>query len=114
MNRLKALSILFALVLLVAPVAWAHPGEDGHEIMGEVTTVHPPHLEIATKDGKAVKIEVPEKAMVMRGQTMIALADLKPGDRVVVTVEREDKEPMVATLGMVGASAPARKKEGGK
>ncbi len=114
MNRLKALLMLFALVLLVAPVAWAHPGEDGHRIMGEVTTVHPPHLEIATTDGKAVTIEVPEKAMVMRGKTMLALTDLKPGDRVVVTVESEDKEPMVAKMVMVGASAPAKKKEGAK
>ena len=101
--RHRLFTLLCAVVAVaISAAAWAHEGH-AHKVMGTVTMAAADHVMIETTDGKDETITVNAKTKVVRGKTAIKSADIKPGTRVVATVESE-KAPFVATEVQVGAT----------
>jgi hypothetical protein len=99
-----ALALLFAYV--VAPFVSAHEGHD-HKIMGTLSAVHENSVEVKATDGKQSTITLNDKTKILRGATALKLADLKTGDRVVVTATGGGKDPFVAKQIKVGGAITA-------
>jgi hypothetical protein len=78
----------------VTPMVLAHEGHDhgaegkGKKVMGTVTAVlaDKSQLEVKTTDGKAVAVPLDSKTRLQRGKVVVKLADVKVGDRAVVTL----------------------------
>jgi len=85
-----ALSLLTGLSLLAGPAA--HEGHS-HKAMGFVKAVDAVHIEIETKEGKKVSALLDEETKYRRGKAAATAADVKAGERVVLTfVEKEGKK----------------------
>jgi hypothetical protein len=81
----------FAILALVAPISLAaHPGHD-HKVMGVVNAIHENHLEVKDAKGKLTTHTLDATTKITRGKLKVAAADIKVGDRVVVT-SRETKD----------------------
>ena len=77
-------AVLFA-ALAVPAYVYAHEGH-AHKVMGTVSMRHENHLEVKETDGgKTVTITLNEKTKILRGKAKATAADIKPGERVVVT-----------------------------
>ena len=87
------LSVWF--VLAFVSIGWAHEGHE-HKIMGTISAVSANRLEVKATDGKTVTIALTDKTKLRWGKTTVVLADLKVGQRVVVSVG-SGKEPLSAT-----------------
>jgi hypothetical protein len=89
-------------------VAVAHEGH-AHKVMGTVATVHENHLEVKDKDGKITTHMLNTKTKIRRGKALAKMADIKVGDRVVVTtIESKDKAgKVVKTVTQVDLAAAA-------
>ncbi|MEO5761165.1 MAG: hypothetical protein ABIR28_02525 [Vicinamibacteria bacterium] len=101
---------LAAVLLAVfgfAGLATAHEGH-AHKVMGKVTAVDDMRIEVEGRDGKKVSGLLGPKTMFMRGRIVAVLADVKVGQRVVVTMV-EEHETMNVTKVMLGAKAVAHK-----
>lgn len=110
MKRTIAYLIMVALGVLAGP-AVAHEGHShgkGHKMTGTVSAVHADmnHVEITGADGKKHEFYVDAATKYLKGATKLALADLRPGTRVVVEMKM-DGQKMVATTVRVGAAAKA-------
>ena len=108
----RVLALMFAIAL--APVASAHDGHD-HKIMGTVAAIAGSSLDVRGTDGKTTAISLTDKTKIIQGTTVMTRADLKTGDRVVVTASGGGKVPFVAKEVRLGATpqrpkaAPAKK-----
>jgi len=106
---------LFACAL--APLVSAHEGHD-HKIMGTIAAIHDTSVDVKATDGKTSTITLNDKTRILRGTTAMKIADLKAGDRVVVTATGGGKDPFVAKEVRLGGvtgpkpitKAPAAKK----
>lgn len=88
-RRIRCLA-LGALLLAAITPAIAHEGHD-HKVMGVVTTIHENHLELKDTKGKVTSHTIGATTKITRGKVKLAAADIKVGDRVVVTT-RETKD----------------------
>jgi len=100
------LAMLFALTL--APLASAHEGHD-HKIMGTIAAVHDNTVDVKSTDGKTTTISLNDKTKILHGTTAAKSADLKAGDRVVVTATGGGKDPFVAKEVRIGSAPTAAK-----
>lgn len=89
------------------------PAHEGHKVMGTVTAVDASQLEVKDKAGKTVSIVLTAETKYRKpGATAAApaqaaaAADVKVGQRVVVSV-KEEGEKMTATEVMLGAAESA-------
>ena len=105
-------AMLVAAGLASAP-AWAHEGH-AHKVMGTVSAIHENHLEVKATDGKTATMTITEKTKVVRGKTAMKPADIRPGDRVVVTATetkgKDGKTSVVANQIQLGTATPSAKK----
>lgn len=100
----KILTLLgLAAVAALPSAALAHEGH-AHKMMGTITAVHGEmkHVEIKTTAGKSDGFYVSDTTKYLQGSKAIALSDLKPGQRVVVTATTEG-DKMTATTVRVSA-----------
>jgi hypothetical protein len=81
--------IAITIMLAVPAVGLAHPGH-AHKTMGVVTVIHENHLEVKDAQGKATTFTLDAKTRIRRGKSLLKIADIKTGDRVVV-VSNESK-----------------------
>lgn len=81
--------IAVTIMLAVPALAVAHPGH-AHKTMGVVTVIHENHLEVKDAEGKAITFTLDAKTRIRRGKSILKIADIKTGDRVVV-VSNESK-----------------------
>lgn len=79
----RVLSVMLAALFLAAP-AIAHPGHE-HKVMGTIAVIHENHLEVKDQQGKTTALVLDGKTKILRGEVAVKAADLKVGDRVVVT-----------------------------
>ena len=93
------------LALAVPGAVLAHEGHT-HKVLGTVTDIDYPHLEIETKDKKSVTIMLDGSTVVMRGKTKIKDIDIKVGDRISAETNEKGGMMMVKTL-KIGV-APAK------
>jgi YHS domain-containing protein len=77
-----ALAATAMFLLLTCGVALAHGGHP--HLMGTVTAVAADHLEVKTKDGKAVSVPLAKTTRYSKGDQKATPADVHAGDRVVV------------------------------
>jgi hypothetical protein len=103
-----------ALVVVLAVPAFADAHDGPHKVMGTVTSLHEHQLEVKATDGKASTITLNEKTRVLRGKATATIADIKPGERIVVTAMetkgKDGKSTMVATeVRLAEAAQPASK-----
>ena len=86
-----------ALVLSVVMLAFAgrlsaHAGHE-HQALGTVIVADASHIEIKTKDGKTVSVQLDAETKYMNGKIAAVVADVKVGQRVAVTyVEKNEKD----------------------
>ena len=83
------LAATIALALLAPAGIQAHAGHD-HKILGTVTLIHENHLEVKDAKGKVTKHVLNATTKVRKNKAKASAADIKVGDRVVVTT-RETK-----------------------
>ena len=112
MTRRTFVSLIaaFAVAVVTSP-ALAHEGH-AHKVMGTVTTVHENHLEVKDVKGVVTTHTLDAKTKVRRDKTVLKMADIKAGDRVVVTyIESKDKATgkkiVTVTEVQLGAAATA-------
>lgn len=84
-----------AVAVLALPVRlMAHEGH-AHKIMGTVTAIDATHVEIDTKDGKKESYALTKDTKYLRGKAAAVLADVKKGERVVLSVVEKDGKKSV-------------------
>jgi hypothetical protein len=95
---------LVALVVSVPGVMLAHGGHV-HKVLGTVTDIDYPHMDVTTTDKKTVTIMLDASSKITRGKEKIKDIDVKVGDRVSVETEEKGGMMMVKTmkLGVVPA-----------
>lgn len=98
-----------ALVLVLPGVALAHEGHL-HKVLGTVTDIDYPHLEVTTTEKKSVTIMLDGATVITRGKDKIKETDIKVGDRISADYMEKGGMMMVKTLkvGVATASAPAK------
>jgi hypothetical protein len=101
MSKRFALAAAVAAALAIPIYTSAHEGHP-HKVMGTVAAVRDNQLEVTAIDGKKSTIALNEKTKIVRGKkSKIPPADIKPGERVVVTAlqtkAKDGKTSMVAT-----------------
>lgn len=98
-------AVLFAAVALSA-----HEGHL-HKVMGAVAAVQATRLDVKATDGKLTTVVLDGTTKVVRGTTVIKAADLKPGDRIVVSYMMmkgsDGAEMLMAKEVKVGTTTPA-------
>jgi hypothetical protein len=84
--------IAVTMLLAVPAAAMAHPGHT-HKTLGVVSAIHENHLEVKDAQDKATTFTLDAKTRIRRGKTILKIADIKAGDRVVVvTTEVKGKD----------------------
>ena len=102
MNR-RTFVLALALIASVSAPALAHEGHD-HKLLGTITEVATDKIVVkATKDGALSTVALVAKTKITRGKTVLQVADLKVGDRVVVNIGN-GKPPLSAKAIQVGAA----------
>ena len=104
---MKQFAFAVLLALVVAPFVSAHEGHD-HKIMGTLAAVHDNSVDVKGTDGKLSTITLNDKTKILHGTMAMKIADLKTGDRVVVTATGGGKDPFVAKEIKVGAATAAK------
>lgn len=95
MRQLIAFAV--SMVLMAAGAAQTHEGH-AHKMMGTVKAVHADmnHVELTMADGKTSGFYVNSDTKYVKGSGAAALADLRPGTRVVVDTKK-DGDKTIAT-----------------
>lgn len=95
--------------------ALAHPGH-AHKVMGTVTAIQDNRVEVKDAEGKTTIHLLDVKTKIRRGRAVLRAADIKVGDRVVISsVETKGaagKAVMTVTnvqVGVTPATTPAKK-----
>ena len=84
MRRVSVALLTLVVALLLPARALAHEGHE-HKVMGTVKAVDAKHIEVAAKDGTTDSIMLKEDTKCFRGKSAVTPAEIKVGDRVVVT-----------------------------
>jgi len=98
---------LAAVVLAVPGPALAHGGHT-HKVLGTVTDVDYPHIDVTTTDKKTVTIMLDASTKITRGNVKVPDTDIKLGDRISAETEEKGGMMMVKTL-KLGTAAPTKK-----
>ncbi len=85
-----AVILTLAATIALPLAARAHEGHE-HTVMGTVQKVDGTLVEVKTRDEKTkeeklVSIVVNDKTTVLRGSRAVAVADIRTGERIVLTV----------------------------
>ncbi len=111
---MKKLLIALMLTFALTPLAYAHKGHD-HKIMGTVAAVQDGRLEVKAVDGKTSIIMLNEKTKIVMGKMVHTVADVKVGERVVVTATevkgKDGKAVLVAKQVALATAASAAVKK---
>jgi hypothetical protein len=103
MNKSKAVSVL--VLLFAWTLAFAHGG--GEHVLGTVAATSSHSITVKTRSGETTEVELTQATKFMRSEAAVTLADVHPGDRVVVHT-RKQAGKLVAIEVQLGAKAPGR------
>lgn len=105
----KVSTVLTATFIFLASLALAH---EGHKhVMGTVAAVAADHLQVKTKDGKAVTVPLTKTTRYIKGKVKATPADIHVGDRVVVDLAKGGAAEEVRLPAGKAMSAGLRKVE---
>ena len=97
-----------AVVALAIPgLALAHEGHL-HKVLGTVTDVDYPHVEITTAEKKSVTIMLDASTVITKGKAKVKDTDIKVGDRISADYMEKGGMFMVHALKIGVAAAPAK------
>jgi hypothetical protein len=89
--RKAAVVLSFVILPVLAGRLSAHAGHE-HKAMGTVVVVDAIHLDVKTRDGKTVSVQLNAETKYLKAEAVATLADVKVSERVVVTyVEKDEK-----------------------
>ena len=112
MNRRLFAGMIAAVVLSAwSTPANAHPGH-AHKVMGTVSSVQGNHVEVKDAGGKITMHMLDEKTKIRRGRTTLTAADIKVGDRVVLSITEQkgaDGKAVATVTEVQVGGAPATK-----
>ena len=98
-------TLIFALSVVAS--GYAHEGHD-QKIMGVVATIGNGQIQVKATNGKMSTVMINEKTKVTMGKMAHKIADIKVGDRVVVTAtdvkDKAGKTILVAKQVALGAA----------
>jgi hypothetical protein len=107
----KRMLVALTYIGLSALPVLAHSGH--HErIMGTVSTIQDTRLEIKVTTGKTSNVFLTEKTKLLRGKETVKRADIRTGDRVVISamsMKGSDGKPMLMAEEVRLGSAPLEK-----
>src|SRR5262245_39652582 len=97
-RTLLSLALSCAVALAAAPAAFAHGGHD--HVMGTVKAVDlkARTVEVETKDGKRVTVQIDDKTKYLRGEAGAKESDLAEGLRVVIDAATVDGKPVAKEI----------------
>ena len=96
----------FVVLAALAPgLAFAHGGHV-HKVLGTITSIDYPHMDVVTTDKKTVTIMFDASSKITRGKAKVPDTEIKVGDRVSVETEEKGGMMMVKTLKL--GVAPAK------
>src|SRR3989442_185720 len=98
-----AVVLAFALMLFLAAPVLAHEGHE-HKMMGTVAAIDAKHIDVTTKDGHKTTIWLNGETKFLRGKSSTTVAEVKVGERVVITAVEKD-EKMMAKEVLLAASS---------
>ena len=115
MKTNKTIAVLVALVAgLVLPMGLFAHGGHGH-VMGSVKEVKGDRLQVQTREGKMVEVQLTDKTRYLRGTAEAKAAELTAGTRVVIDTEAKDGQAVALEVRLGEATkAPAAAKAGAK
>jgi hypothetical protein len=90
---MRKAAVVLSFVILPAFAGWlsAHSGHE-HKALGTVVAVDASHLDVKTKDGKTVSVQLNAETKYLKGEAAATLAEVKVSGRVVLTyVEKDEK-----------------------
>jgi hypothetical protein len=106
------LAATLALALIAPVTIQAHPGHD-HKVLGTVTLIHENHLEVKDTKGNISKHVIGATTKISKNKSKASVADIKVGDRVVVTSreikDKDGKAVMTVVDVQIGAAPVAAK-----
>ncbi len=85
MRKMILSSLVLAAAFVPPGATFAYAGTD--HVMGEVTSVDATHLELTTRDGKTVSVQLLPDTRFMKAGHEAAAADVTTGVRVIVETE---------------------------
>jgi hypothetical protein len=97
---LRFFTMICFVVGLGAATALAHEGH-AHKVMGTVSAVQERALDVKSTSGDASHVVLTDKTRITRSGAAVQPADLKAGDRVVVTYEETkgtDGKPVLTAI----------------
>ena len=109
MKTISIAAILFALVLMVPAVSFAH--ENDKTVMGNITKVDGMNLMVKGADGKEIMVMMDAKTKITQGKTKVDAKSLKIGDRVVASGPEEKGMISAETVKLGAAPAAAASKK---
>ncbi|HKC10527.1 MAG TPA: hypothetical protein VKI41_00565 [Vicinamibacteria bacterium] len=106
---MRKVAIVLSFVILPAfagPLS-AHAGHE-HKALGTVLAVDASHLDLKTKDGKTVSVQLNAETRYLKAEGAATLADVKVSERVVVTYTEKDEKYLAkeVRLGVVEKAQP--------
>jgi hypothetical protein len=106
--RKTAVVLSFVILPAFAGWLWAHAGHE-HKALGTVVAVDASHLDVKTRDGKTLSVQVNAETKYVKAGAAATLADVKVSERVGVTYVEEDEKYVAkeVRLGVVERTHPA-------
>ena len=105
--KLRALRVALAAAVALSSTAvlFAHGGHE--HVMGTVKTVDAQagKLEVSTKDGKVVAVQLNDKTKYLRGAAVVEAKELTVGERVVVDAAKEKGSLVAREIRLPAAKA---------
>ena len=89
-RRVFMITAAAAAATLVPVVARAHEGHM-HKVMGTVSKVNGPHVDVKTVDGKTVTVMLDKDTTVTRGKDKLDASAVAVGERISVDYMEENK-----------------------
>ena len=112
MNKRYMLAAALTTALAIPAYTRGHEGH-AHKILGTVTTLQEHQLTVKAVDGKTSAVALNDRTKVLRGTAKIRLAELRPGERVVITAmqtkSKDGTVTMMASEVRVAAATGSRK-----
>jgi len=105
--RKVAIVLSFVILPAFAGRLSAHAGHE-HKALGTVVAVDASHLDLKTKDGKTVSVQLNAETRYLKAEGAATLADVKVSERVVVTYLEKDEKYLAkeVRLGVVEKAQP--------
>ena len=101
MKRATIFVLLFAAATIPAQLI-AHEDHE-HKVMGTVTAVNATQIKVEMTDEKKATILLTKETKYLRGKTPVDAAEIKVGERIVVTFAEKDGKKMAKEVRLAAA-----------